>query len=202
MKEEITGLVRNLAIFYIIFTSVIQLVPDKKYERYVRNFMALLLIYMVCTAVFSIMGKTAQITETFSEEYQKETARLDQQQGQELQLFYLNREYEKEIQKKILEILENTGIKQAEVTVHIEGENLSVVICLQKNITEEQERRLEDALWQELEIGKEKYQIITGGNGKTAMDTAAASGTSSDSGSNASIQAYKRNYYCTKKYSG
>nr|WP_296040982.1 stage III sporulation protein AF [uncultured Blautia sp.] len=202
MKEEITGLVRNLAVFYIIFTSVIQLVPDKKYERYVRNFMALLLIYMVCTAVFSIMGKTAQITETFSEEYQKETARLDQQQGQELQLFYLNREYEKEIQKKILEILENTGIKQAEVTVHIEGENLSVVICLQKNITEEQERRLEDALWQELEIGKEKYQIITGGNGKTAMDTAAASGTSSDSGSNASIQAYKRNYYCTKKYSG
>lgn len=191
MKEEITGLVRNLAVFYIIFTSVIQLVPDKKYERYVRNFMALLLIYMVCTAVFSIMGKTAQITEMFSEEYQKETARLDQQQGQELQLFYLNREYEKEIQKKILEILKNTGIKQAEVTVHIEGENLSVVICLQKNITEEQERRLEDALWQELEIGKEKYQIITGGNGKTAMDTAAASGTSSDSGSNASIQAYK-----------
>ena len=191
MKEEITGLVRNLAVFYIIFTSVIQLVPDKKYERYVRNFMALLLIYMVCIAVFSIMGKTAQITETFSEEYQKETARLDQQQGQELQLFYLNREYEKEIQKKILEILKNTGIKQAEVTVHIEGENLSVVICLQKNITEEQERRLEDALWQELEIGKEKYQIITGGNGKTAMDTAAASGTSSDSGSNASIQAYK-----------
>lgn len=190
MKEEITGLVRNLAVFYIIFTSVIQLVPDKKYERYVRNFMALLLIYMVCTAVFSIMGKTAQITETFSEEYQKETARMDQQ-GQELQLFYLNREYEKEIQKKILKILENTGIKQAEVTVHIEGENLSVVICLQKNITEEQERRLEDALWQELEIGKEKYQIITGGNGKTAMDTAAASGTSSDSGSNASIQAYK-----------
>ena len=191
MKEEITGLVRNLAVFYSIFTSVIQLVPDKKYERYVRNFMALLLIYMVCIAVFSIMGKTAQITETFSEEYQKETARLDQQQGQELQLFYLNREYEKEIQKKILEILKNTGIKQAEVTVHIEGENLSVVICLQKNITEEQERRLEDALWQELEIGKEKYQIITGGNGKTAMDTAAASGTSSDSGSNASIQAYK-----------
>ena len=62
MKEEITGLVRNLAVFYIIFTSVIQLVPNKKYERYVRNFMALLLIYMVCTAVFSIMGKTAQIT--------------------------------------------------------------------------------------------------------------------------------------------
>ena len=113
MKEEITGLVRNLAVFYIIFTSVIQLVPNKKYERYVRNFMALLLIYMVCTAVFSIMGKTAQITEAFSEEYQKETARLDQQQGQELQLFYLNREYEKEIQKRILEILENTGIKQA-----------------------------------------------------------------------------------------
>ena len=185
MKEEITGLVRNLAVFYIIFTSVIQLVPDKKYERYVRNFMALLLIYMVCIAVFSIMGKTAQITETFSEEYQKETARLDQQQ------FYLNREYEKEIQKRILEILENTGIIQAEVTVHIEGENLSVVICLQKNITEEQERRLEDALWQELEIGKEKYQIITGGDRKTAMDPAAASGTSSDSGSNASIQAYK-----------
>ena len=181
MKEEITGLVRNLAVFYIIFTSVIQLVPNKKYERYVRNFMALLLIYMVCTAVFSIMGKTAQITEAFSEEYQKETARLDQQQGQELQLFYLNREYEKEIQKRILEILENTGIKQAEVTVHIEGENLSAEIYLQQKITEEQEGRLENALWQKLGIGKENCQIIADRNGKTTVGSAASDGNPSGS---------------------
>ena len=80
MKEEITGLVRNLAVFYIIFTSVIQLVPNKKYERYVRNFMALLLIYMVCTAVFSIMGKTAQISHrgVVQKNTRKKTARLDQ----------------------------------------------------------------------------------------------------------------------------
>lgn len=188
MKEEITGFVRDLSVFYIIFTSVLQLVPDKKYERYVRNFMGLLLIYMVCSAAFSFVGKNSLISETFSEKYHKETARLEEKEGEELQLFYLNKEYEGVIRQKILAVLQKEGIKQAEAAVHIEGENLSAMIYLPKNITEEQERRLKDVLWQELGIRKEEYQIITDGNGKTAVDRNASSGTSSDSGSDAGLQ--------------
>lgn len=52
MKAEIYQWVRILATFYILFTAVLQLMPDRKYERYIRSFMGLLLIYMLCTPPF------------------------------------------------------------------------------------------------------------------------------------------------------
>ena len=42
MKKELYLWIRNLAVFYIFFTAVLNLVPDKKYEKYVRFFMGLL----------------------------------------------------------------------------------------------------------------------------------------------------------------
>ena len=35
MKAEIYQWVRILASFYILFTVILQLIPDKKYERYI-----------------------------------------------------------------------------------------------------------------------------------------------------------------------
>ena len=189
MKEEISSWVKNLAVFYIIFTSVLQLIPDKKYERYVKNFMGLLFIYMICTAVFSFFGKSGQMITEFREAYNNETLKMNSQEKKSLQFFYLEQEYEKEIRGKILEILKSTGIKQADAAVHIEGENLSVDIYTDKEMTKEQEGRIRDGLWQNLGIGEEKYQIHTDGNGKTAVDTSDASGNSSDRGIAAGVTA-------------
>ena len=38
MKEELYLWIRNLAVFYIFFTAVLNLIPDQKYEKYVRVF--------------------------------------------------------------------------------------------------------------------------------------------------------------------
>lgn len=165
---------RNLAVFYIIFTAVIQLVPDKKYERYVKNFMGLLLIYMVCTAIFTVIGKSSGLIRNFSVNYNAEITRMELKEKEDLQSFYIEKEYEKEIYRNIIEIIKSTGIKKADAAVHIEGENLSVKIYLQQKITEEQEGRLEDALWQKLGIRKENCQIIADRDGKTTVGGAAS----------------------------
>ena len=34
MKEELYLWIRNLAVFYIFFTAVLNLIPDQKYEKY------------------------------------------------------------------------------------------------------------------------------------------------------------------------
>ena len=36
MKEEIYRWVKTIAFFYIVFSAVLHLVPDVKYERYIR----------------------------------------------------------------------------------------------------------------------------------------------------------------------
>ena len=38
MKEIVYQWVKNLAVFYILLTVVLHLMPDKKYDRYVRHF--------------------------------------------------------------------------------------------------------------------------------------------------------------------
>ena len=54
MKEEIYRWVKTIAFFYIVFSAVLHLVPDVKYERlYFVLFMGILLIlYFLSTPVF------------------------------------------------------------------------------------------------------------------------------------------------------
>ena len=47
MKEAFYQWVKTLAVFYILFSAVLHLIPDPKYERYIRSFMGLLLIYIL-----------------------------------------------------------------------------------------------------------------------------------------------------------
>ena len=57
MKEAIYSWIKCLAIFYILLTMLIHLVPTGKYQRYVRFFMGLLLMAMLITPMLSILEK-------------------------------------------------------------------------------------------------------------------------------------------------
>ena len=72
MKEELYQWIWNLAVFYILFTAILHLAPDGKYEKYVRFFMGLLLIFMMSTPVFALFGKGQELAGNFQMFYEKE----------------------------------------------------------------------------------------------------------------------------------
>ena len=72
MKEAIYSWIKCLAIFYILLTMLIHLVPTGKYQRYVRFFMGLLLMVMLITPMLSILEKAKTLPESFSSLYQQE----------------------------------------------------------------------------------------------------------------------------------
>ena len=111
MKKELYLWIRNLAVFYIFFTAVLNLVPDKKYEKYVRFFMGLLLIFMMSTPIFSILGKGQELTVSFLENFSRENKEKELQEFQNLQKIYLEKGYEMELEQKIRESLEKRGIE-------------------------------------------------------------------------------------------
>lgn len=165
MSEEIYKWVKNLAVFYILFTALLHLVPSEKYERYVRFFMGLLLIFMLSTPLFTILGKSGELIETFQVNYQIETAVREQQEKSNLQKYYLEKGYELQIKEKILDEMENIGIQIENVDVNISEENLKVVLYLRENPTQLQERRIADGLQTGCQIGEEQYQIKVTGHG-------------------------------------
>ena len=72
MKESFYQWVKTLAVFYILFSAVLHLIPDPKYERYIRSFMGLLLIYILCTPVFAAFGRESELAGIFSGRYTQE----------------------------------------------------------------------------------------------------------------------------------
>lgn len=180
MKEEIYLWMKNLAVFYILFTAVLHLVPDKKYESYVRSFMGLLLIYMMCTPVFSLFGKGGELLENFKEVFRQEQKLMDAFESEELQAFYLKEGYEKELAREITGFLKKSGINPVNTAVHIEGEEISLVLTVGQELAEEQEGGIRDALRQSFGITEKNCQILTDKNDRTAVDDPSASGTSSD----------------------
>ena len=58
MRQEIYQWMKDLAFFHVLTTAILHILPDKRYEQYVRLFMGLLLILLICTPVFAVVGKS------------------------------------------------------------------------------------------------------------------------------------------------
>lgn len=180
MKEEIYQWVKTLAVFYIVFSAVLHLVPDTKYERYIRSFMGILLIYILITPVFSLFGNGEKIIEDFRLNYQEELISLETANAENLQELYLQENYSRELEKEISEKCTEDGIKTEDVVVHINGEQITAVISTAENITQEQERRIRDGLARNFGIEEKDCQFLMGKDEQTAVADDSASGASAD----------------------
>ena len=188
MKEELYLWIRNLAVFYIFFTAVLNLVPDQKYEKYVRFFMGLLLIFMMSTPVFSILGKGPELTESFLTNFSKENRKKELQEFQNLQKVYLEKGYELELEQKIRDSLKKKGIEVYKVKVNIKGEDTQAEITLEKEISKEEKGVIADELVEEWGLKENRIVIQTARNESGKMGDSLASGNTSGSRCDARFQ--------------
>lgn len=182
MREELYEWVRNLAVFYILFTAVIHLVPDKKYERYIRSFMGLLLIYMLCTPVLAVIGRSGELLRNFQVNYRNEQHLMEEKSSENLQALYLTQGYEKEFGKNIMEKISGTGIKITDAAVNIDGERTAVTLYADQELTLEEEGEIYDVLRRDFGIEKEDCQIVAAGDDEKALGRSSPSGASAGSG--------------------
>ena len=80
MREEIYLWMQNIAVFYIVLTSFVHLVPDPAYERYVRFFMGILLIVIMSTPILALLGKSRDFMTVFQEHYQENHLEKEQRE--------------------------------------------------------------------------------------------------------------------------
>ena len=152
MKEAIYSWIKCLAIFYILLTMLIHLVPTGKYQRYVRFFMGLLLMAMLITPMLSILEKAKTLPESFSSLYQ--------------------------LEKNIPESLKKKGIEVTACKVHIEGELLKACLWTKAVPDGELERGIKDELAANWGIREENCEVLAWENGKQTMGDSSPSGTS------------------------
>lgn len=188
MKEKLYLWIRNLAVFYIFFTAALNLIPDQKYEKYVRFFMGLLLIFMMSTPIFSILGKSSELTESFLDNFSEENREKELREFQNIQKVYLEKGYELELEQKIRETLEKRGIEVYKVKVNIKGEETQANLVLKTEISQEERKELKDALVEEWGLKENRICIQTVRNESGKMGNPVAHRSTSGSSGDACIQ--------------
>ena len=75
--QEILNMVRYVAVFYLLEQMVLNLLPGKAYERYVRFYLGLLLVLLLLQPVFGLFRLTGQMdAEALIYELEQEVNRL------------------------------------------------------------------------------------------------------------------------------
>lgn len=187
MKAELYQWVKNLAVFYILLSAAVHLVPNGNYEKYVRFFMGLLLIFMMSTPVFALFGKREHLAENFRIYFARENRMREQEEFAHLQEIYLEKGYERELEKKIRASLQKRDIVPRAIKVHIEGDEMTAEIFLEKAPNEGEERGIEDGLLEECELQRGDYEIKISEPKRGAVDGFSAFGASAGSGSVAGV---------------
>ena len=59
--QEILNMARYVAVFYLLEQMVLNLLPGRTYERYVRFYLGLLLVLLLLRPVFGILRLTEQM---------------------------------------------------------------------------------------------------------------------------------------------
>lgn len=133
MSDAIYEWMKNLAVFYIFLTAVMNLLPDKRYGEYIKFFMGLLLILLVLAPLLQLLNLKDSVGTLFQQKMLEEeylesqwgdlTVREDKTSQQE----YLMEGYTVETQRNIKSYLEQKGYEVISVAAQLyQGDKLSV----------------------------------------------------------------------------
>lgn len=181
MRQEIYQWMKDLAFFHVLTTAILHILPDKRYEQYVRLFMGLLLMLLICTPVFAVVGKSQELLEGFRKNYSQEEQERMEAEAQGIRENFLKEAYESELKKQVEEILNEQKIFCGEIEVDME-KNLRVIIRFSEKITEKQKEAVQDGCERICGLGKDQYQILDPGDGVEGVGNRTSSGDTSAGG--------------------
>lgn len=159
MRMELYQWMKSLAFFHVLTTAILHILPDKRYEQYIRLFLGLLLVLLICTPVFAIVGKSEELLAGFRENYGKEEQARIETEAEGIRETFLRDAYEQELKDQVQEILYEEEIFSAETEVDME-KDLRLTIRLSGMITEKQREAVENELERICGLRKEEYQIL------------------------------------------
>jgi stage III sporulation protein AF len=141
--NQLLDWVRQIAVFYILMTVVQQLLPGKKYRKYVRLYLGVVFILLVISPVFSLTGLTESLTAALNqvqEEIAREDLKLEVKAGNEARYQMILTEYRGLIQEKATEIAGKEGYVLQNLSVEFvedsEAEDFGEILSMDVTLAE------------------------------------------------------------------
>lgn len=125
MMNQIYGWLQDIAVFFIMMTAVMNILPDAKYRRYVQFFLGLVMMVVLIRPILAFGDLDGVLTETlekltFEEEVRGMEDSMIRVEG--IQEEVLLDAYEEEICRQIRQFLEGMGMIPVKVEAELEQE--------------------------------------------------------------------------------
>lgn len=118
--EAILEWIRSLVYYLILMTVVANVLPDKKYEKYLRLFVGMVFLMLVLTPFADLTGFGEKTAEAFARLTYQNDAKLLRKElefAEKERMDHLIRQYEGMIVRDIQKITEEMGIEVREIRV-------------------------------------------------------------------------------------
>lgn len=65
MFEYLYEWILNIAYYLVLMTAIIQVIPSGVYEKYVKFYMGLIIVLMLCTPIIKVLGVEQRMSTTY-----------------------------------------------------------------------------------------------------------------------------------------
>lgn len=181
MREEIYGWMKNLAVYYIFLTAIMNFIPDEKYARYIRYFTGMLLILLLCSPILQLFRLEEPILENFYHQVWQSRETM-METGDEEQRTYLTAAYEKEIAAQLSGELKNQGISVREIAVNLDSECMQIagiVLYMEGEKNQKREEEIARGLEEKYQIGRETLSFFYCRDGEKTVGASSSLGSAS-----------------------
>ena len=168
---------------HVLTTALLHILPDKRYEQYIRLFMGFLLVLLICTPIFAVVGKSEEFLSGFSNNYGREEQVRMETEAEGIRETFLKGAYEQELKDQVQGILRKEGdFFRQKTEVDMEKE-LQLTITLYGTVTEKQREAVKKLSSKEsVDSGKGQYQILASEDGMEGVGSFPSSGNPSSGG--------------------
>lgn len=168
MTQAVYQWVRNLAVYYIVLTALMHIMPNSQYGRYIRYFMGVLLLLILASPLFHLLHLEKRMSELFHKKTLEEEFWQPWESDVQSQEYYLQA-YEREVADRIRESLQEItgeGCEILEVRVRMELDEegqlfvASVQIWLSGAENQQMRESVENELGESYEITGERLELF------------------------------------------
>ncbi len=113
MMDWLFDWVRDIAVYLVLITAVMNVIPNNSYRRYIRLFTGMILILLLVSPIAKLFGADELMDFNFdSAMYQQELASAQEnaQYFENVQTEYLTSAYEEEVKENITQIVTDNGM--------------------------------------------------------------------------------------------
>lgn len=71
--------IRSLAYYMVLMTAILQVIPNKEYQKYIQFYMGLIIVLMLCAPLIKVLGLEDDFTTLYnSSAYQSQIQEIEE----------------------------------------------------------------------------------------------------------------------------